>query len=747
MDKADIKIKHGYGIGSLEHSFIFDGNAKYPRQNTHIVYAQNGVMKSSFAKTLNDYSKGLKIKDHIFDTDGLCEINDGAATIEPERIFSVASFDNGEFESQRLGNLLVSTRLQEEYQNLMDKFKVAYFELMQKIKEVSGVSSKDDYDSILDQICGQYGENVPRTPYGLINILISNRIEIEKRPDFIQKTRITVSGGKDAIKFAQDNKGVIKELMEIYEEIKKTASFVRGKFDSGNAGKLVDVVTKTGFLDVEHELVLLNKSTGKPEAVRSVDDLKDKLATDIDKILAQKPALKTKFNKMIKDLSTDTRTEFKKMLEDTETKDIILLMNNPTLYVRILWEGYLKACLVEADELIRVQAEIKGEVERITEEAKLERTDWDDVVRKFNKRFRNLPYEIGIENKASVILEGVEAPRPVITYKRGVTTKNFKTPKEREGIARLLSTGERKALYLLNVMFEIEATQKDKKPCLIVLDDVVDSFDYKNKYAFLEYIYDVSTNYSNIRLITLTHNYDFFRLLQSRLFGDKYRERAWFARSDDGNVKLEKAEYFRLFTTMRSRAQTDETIWLAMIPFARNLNEYRCDDVSTSANYELLTNCLHDQDVHPSVKDIRDVLQDEIGITKSPFKDTDTFHDILISAADKLLGEKVTEINLHYNLVFAMAARIYAERYMKSKLPASSVDEAKASKSVFTRKLYELLVDGEIDTEENLEKLDEVNLVTPEHIHVNAFMYEPLLDISFDEVKELYVSIKELATT
>lgn len=744
MNEANITIKNSYGIGDLVHKFVFDGNVTYPRQNTHIVYAQNGVMKSSFAKTLNDYSKGMKIKDHIFDTAGDCTIDDGKTLLDPSRVFSVASFDNGEFESQRLGNLLVSKELQEEYQALMDKFKVAYFDLMEKIKAVTKQSGAVTHDSILEQICSQYGENVPRTPYGLIGLIESNRTEIEKSPDLIQKTRLAIAGSKDAIKFAEDNQGVISELMEIFDELKKSASFVRGRFDTGNANNLVDAVGKSGFLEVDHELVLLNNITKKPESVKSLDELKDKLKTDVDRILEKKPALKSKFTKMMKDLSTASRIEFRKMLEDPDTKDIILLMNVPTIYLRKVWHGYLKGCLEEADELIRVQAEIKADVERIIEAANGERTEWDDVRKKFNKRFRNLPYEIDIENKASVILEGIEAPRPVITYKRKGSSKKFKTPSEREGIARLLSTGERKALYLLNVMFEIEATQKDSEPCLIVLDDIVDSFDYKNKYAFLEYIYDVATYYSNIRLIVLTHNYDFFRLLQSRLFGDAYREKTWFALSDEGKVELKRAEYFNLFSTMRSQAHKDKRVWLAMIPFARNLNEYKTDDLSKSTNYQLLTHCLHDLDSNPVVKDIRNAINDEIGVDKSPFTDTDNFHDLLLSEADSLIGEKVDDINLHYNLLMAMATRIQAERYMKSKLTTKQIDEAKNSHSVFTRKLYGILKDEGKEDVAVMELLDEVNIITPEHIHVNSFMYEPLLDIAFDEVKELYVEVSKL---
>ena len=40
--------------------------------------------------------------------------------------------------------------------------------------------------------------------------------------------------------------------------------------------------------------------------------------------------------------------------------------------------------------------------------------------------------------------------------------------------------------------------------------------------------------------------------------------------------------------------------------------------------------------------------------------------------------------------------------------------------------------------------LNEVNIMTPEHIHVNSFMYEPILDMDIVELHRLYHTIKNL---
>ena len=38
--------------------------------------------------------------------------------------------------------------------------------------------------------------------------------------------------------------------------------------------------------------------------------------------------------------------------------------------------------------------------------------------------------------------------------------------------------------------------------------------------------------------------------------------------------------------------------------------------------------------------------------------------------------------------------------------------------------------------------IDEVNLITPENIHLNSFMYEPIIDISDWSLKQLFNDVK-----
>src|SRR5437899_8739755 len=88
-------------------------------------------------------------------------------------------------------------------------------------------------------------------------------------------------------------------------------------------------------------------------------------------------------------------------------------------------------------------------------------------------------------------------------------------PINKSALIDVLSTGEKKALYVLNIIFEIQARVKAGQETLLVVDDIADSFDYKNKYAIIQYLQDIADEQC-FKQILLTHNFDFFRTVNSR---------------------------------------------------------------------------------------------------------------------------------------------------------------------------------------------------------------------------------------
>src|SRR3546814_10637999 len=99
----------------------------------------------------------------------------------------------------------------------------------------------------------------------------------------------------------------------------------------------------------------------------------------------------------------------------------------------------------------------------------------------------------------SVVLEEEKIPKLGFTFKELGDRKDV----EKDALLEVLSTGERRAFYILNILFEIRAREKAGQKTLIIVDDVADSLDYKNKYAIIQYLKDIRSEEQTSELKSL----------------------------------------------------------------------------------------------------------------------------------------------------------------------------------------------------------------------------------------------------
>lgn len=747
MSKVSIDINFGYGIRRLSEAFVFERSESRPHYDTHIIYAQNGVMKSSFTKSIRDYTlPNTEVRDHIAGILGSCVINDEqGAVIPPEQIMSVPSFDNNPTSSERMSDLLVSESLKKRYDELIVAHSGALDSLLKKLKQVSRVKANIEPEKIVKMFCLSFGDDTPVSQSSFIHLARTYRQDIDNAEEYITKLPFKTIGEPLVLAFAKDNGNFLSSFMQKYDEVLKSSAYLRGEFGTKGAQAVSSTLDKEKFFSAEHTVTLIDKSDPENEikhTVNSAVELANLLESDFDRVFEGNPVLKKQFQKVLKKLDQQNHGELKTILENAETRQVITLMANFTQFHKRLWYGYLKACSEELDTLLEVDKNIAEEVKAILEEAKNERTQWDDVVDTFNRRFRHMPFILEVRDKPNILLKGVDQVSLDYYYK--LPSSRPKRIDDESLLLRCLSTGERKAFFLLNLLFDIKAREKSGEEQLIILDDIVDSFDFKNKYAFLEYIYELSKSDNKLRLIILTHNFDFFRLMQSRMFSDGDRTHCWFAeRNEMGEVSLQEAGQFNFYDNTRKHAHNDAVAWLSLIPLARNLIEYSTQDFQNSFDYRMLTECLHLLDTTHTVQDVQQAIDRYTSVTSSPIQSNATLHQAFFDAADTI--SVPTPINLlHNRTVLAVACRLKAEEFMKSKLSSDKVAQAKSSNSNFTRELYEQYRQLTSEPEQNIATLDNVNLITPENIHINAFMYEPLIDMSQDELVDLYDKLKGL---
>lgn len=218
-------------------------------------------------------------------------------------------------------------------------------------------------------------------------------------------------------------------------------------------------------------------------------------------------------------------------------------------------------------------------------------------------------------------------------------------------------------------------------------------------------------------------------------------------------IKFHQAEYLREpFKLIKSNADKPE-FFIALIPLVRNLIEYS-KDISTDpskSEYIKLTSCLHvkTETASLTVNDIAQIVSNNIDAHRLPTANTDcNIKNYIYNTAEALCDQPtLDEIHIENKIVFAAAIRLKAEDYMISKLKQAMLIEdfnifynriTSNQTSELTKKFEELC-----SPNNNIQLfIKEVNLITPENIHLNSFMFEPLIDMSVWRLKKLYQDSK-----
>ncbi len=181
---------------------------------------------------------------------------------------------------------------------------------------------------------------------------------------------------------------------------------------------------------------------------------------------------------------------------------------------------------------------------------------------------------------------------------------------------------------------------------------------------------------------------------------------------------------------------------IASISFARNLIEYTKGE--SDQDYEKLTSILHWGNNSKNITQgdldkIYSTLFDEEGSFIG--NHNEPVINMIRHEAENCLNIN-GGINLEHKIVLSIAIRLQAEQFM-----ASKIADPEFIKTIKKNRTQELLKKfrSKFHNEEAIKTLRNVTLMTPENIHLNAFMYEPIIDMSDESLKSLYQEVCNLS--
>lgn len=725
MRKIKLDLENCYGIGQLVHTFDFD------KTETFLVYAPNGTMKSSLARTLSFFANGklespcdrffpARVpKYELYIDDVLSEADTNILVVDPEE----SDYDA----SHKISNFVASKELKKAYDEIYDWLENQKLDFIKKLKRTSKSS---DCES---EFIAAFQVEDRDTFFDLLTqaaILLQDDMQL-----YTFRYNDVFDKKGNVKKFLDKNGDLLDQYISSYQSLLENSSIFNSadkSFGTYQAGLIINSIADDSFFKAGHKIELAGE-----RPIESSEDLKTIVREEIERIVHD-PALKEIFDKV--DKAIGANAELRAFKNTIENNNLLLIeLKGYEEFKKKVWLGYLSELKDDVLDLCSHFEAQKVKLKSILDEARKEVSIWENMIDTFNARFY-VPFKVELTNQEDVILKEdganlkfVYSDRPLDSVECGKTA-----------LLGRISKGEQRAFFILQLLFDIESRRKDSENCLIVFDDIADSFDYKNKYAIIEYIKDLH-DASNFRILILTHNFDFYRTVASRLYLNRKHAVLMGTRDDDGVVKLLQGQYVNDAFEHLSGRVTEEKVFVTLIPFLRNLVQY--SGHLASEDYYMLTKCLHVKDGSNSIlaKEIIRIWRDRFGryIDLSFQFEDERITEMIYRVADAIVaeGRRVDGVILENKVTLAMAIRLKAEEFMLASIEGIDLEVDTPNQTAELRKQYEQHISFDVRAGQLLSK---VILMTPENIHLNAFMYEPLIDMSVWHLIDLYGEISNL---
>jgi ABC-type lipoprotein export system ATPase subunit len=637
----------------------------------------------------------------------------------------VRPYDEEFGHTEKTSTLLVDLKLKKEYDQLLlgiDQSKESLLKALRQQshskkdleKEISSTftSSDDEFYTALIRIKKELAEQRD-TPFA----------EVQYDKIFDEKVLAALA--------TKDFKTAIDDYVHRYNELLGASTyFTKGTFDYYNAGQIAKNLADNGFFAAKHTLNLV---AAERIEISTQKELEDVIAKEKDAIIKDKE-LRKKFDEIAKLLEKNvTLRDFQKYMLEHEA--FLSQLANIKKFKENIWKSYLKVQFERYSDLMTKYEAAEARKKQIEEEAAKQQTQWEEVIQIFNARFL-VPFKLNVKNRTAVMLGHAAMIELGFTYHDGADN----VPIEKTALLKVLSTGERKALYVLNIIFEVEARRKANQETIIVVDDIADSFDYQNKYAIIQYLKDINDG-RLFRQIIMTHNFDFFRTINSRFVSYPH---CLMASKTASGITLERASGIKnvFVNDWKMHFVDDQKKKIASIPFIRNLIEFTKGD--DDPRFIKLTSLLHWKLDSAAITEAQlDEIYKEMFTAAGKSADgTRSMIDIIHEQAKLCLAAVGTGINFENKIVLSIAIRIGAEQFMVKKINdpvfLASI-QSNQTQELLTK--FKQLFGGDPKT---AGVLDCVLLMTPENIHLNSFMYEPIVDMSDEHLRKLYREVLAL---
>lgn len=714
-----ISCRNCRGIASLDADMELRGRGA-------LVYASNGTFKTSLLKSLINYSEGIEQADLLHpERDSSFVIEDGGHSVPRECVHAI--LPPSELTACRFFDtaMLASPSLKERYHKASEALAMRRESLLSAIApSLKAGRAVPKSEELIDFISacsprGSFYDGLSGLVMAAGSSLDLCHLDNVAYQDVFAKTKRNIISKPEVSTQIEEYSRVLSTMLD-------DAHFLVEGFSYRNLRDVKDAVKDTKFFEAGHSLTLHDKVTGHEVRCDSFETLNALIDEELRRVF-ESEEVQSKFEAVSRAIGSSKAAQ--DLMAFLGNHPLLLArMSNPREVERDFYVRAILDNLVLAEETLESYESSKEELAQIRNAIDAETSEWERAIGIFKTRFA-VPFDLEITNRVDVVL-GDAVPSLLFRHEGEVV--------ERESLFGCLSNGERNAMFLLHVIFEIERINWDDAGAqYLFFDDPVDSFDYKNKYGFVEYLRDF-TEHETARVIVLTHNYDFLRTISSRL-GNVFKRSDIFICEDEGGRRLclRQVHYLNnnaLVAWKDKIVSGNRIATIAAIPFVRELCEIK--EGSSCAGYAMVSDVLHGrpEGARQNLSSLAGLFSTYLGV--EPCIGDGPIQTLCLETCQDIVDENHLSDDslLEGKVVLSMGIRILAERKLvalwNSECPGIEAPRKYGSLWKRIKEFGNSRLDALGVDHAKRDLFETVALITPANIHVNSFMYEPLIDTS-----------------
>lgn len=702
-----LKFKNAFGIKDLKVNL--PGTTNHALKNCSI-YASNGVFKSSFSRTFDLLAKGEIdiIEDRLTGAKFAYDIQVGNEPIANHSskvlVFSKDIYDiiNLTDMSNPITKLTSNNEDIDRLINIEKKYREYKSDFEKTIKTI-GYSP--------DFVYNLFEVNEPdKNIKTFIEFLskINKSIVIPGIEKLKSKTLTSKVG--DAL-----DKSDMQQKFKSYSDYlsrKISNTFFDDKFNDNTVIGFMKSLESTGFINSNKQRFIVVNGI----EYHSFESFKTEVDNQLKNIFDD-PKIKEMITEFEKDLGTsqiaqDIRVQIK---EDTDIAKLYSFGRKSLVL------SSLKQILTNSiDSDIQMLIQLKEEIDKVIAVSETRITNFESALKIFSKRFNSI-FNIVIKDKGLTVL-GMKAPTLLFTHN---SEPNIDVDEAK--LSSILSSGEKTTLNIIKFIVEYELI-KTKDP-IIILDDIIETFDYANRYAFMQYINEMIKDQANI--ILLTHNYEFYRSSVKRC---NLTPLVAILNRSNKTVYITKNKKLLFNPYISSEANNMDRL-IFSVPFAREIS------ILTGKPETLFLPYLHYKQ-----ETSQKLMSNLYSAVNSIFANViienvseENYFDKLVALCNNYSQSEFDSFDIEVKIVLSIGIRLLLEKLIIKDDYSKIEDINENQTTVLINNFRDKLVD------EFVELCDEVCLITPEFIHINSFMYEPLIDIDPHKLRNLFLNLKGFA--